>query len=278
MKSRLNYSTWKTNNQAILEDLSDKKVMIPYSGGKDSSVVLYLIQKAAEEFDFNYEAHGVFFPAHVYSDRDVKKIDSYWHKKNVSIIWHKVPVSDECLAEALKKGQSPCLTCIQMKKKILVSKLNRMISDWNSIVIIMSYSLWDLVSATLEHISRATFSDKSYSNSLQGKSSDERFIETAQRFYPLLKLKQGPTIYKPLIKYNDQEIQNFISANSIPLTTTSCSYKEFRPKRIFATYYEKTDLFFDYSKVLDFSKKVLNLPDISYYEEIDMEKYMTTVI
>ncbi len=278
MKSCLNYSSWKTHNQAILKDLSDKKVMVPYSGGKDSSVVLYLIQKAAEEFDFTYEAHGVFFPANVYSAEDVKKIDSYWHKRNVSILWHKAPVSDEYLAEALKKGQSPCLTCIQMKKKILASQLNRTISDWNSTVIIMSYSLWDLVSATLEHISKATFSDKDYSSSLQQKSSDERFIETAQRFYPLLKLKGGPTIYKPLIKYNDQEIKNFILENSIPLTTTSCSYKEFRPKRIFATYYEKTDLFFDYSKVLDFSKKVLDLPEISYYEEIGMEKYIAKVI
>jgi len=255
MKSRLNYSTWKTSNQAILEDLTDKKVMVSYSGGKDSSVALYLIQKAAEEFDFSYEAHGVLFPANVYSAEDVKKIDSYWHKRNVNIIWHKVPVSDECLAEALKDRQSPCLTCTQTKKKILVSQLNRMISDWNSIVIIMSYSLWDLVSATLEHISGAIFSDESYSSSLQGKSSDERFIEIAQRFYPLLKIKGGPTIYKPLIKYNDQDIHNFISKNSIPLTTTPCSYKEFRPKRTFATYYEKSDLFFDYSKVLDFAKK-----------------------
>jgi len=113
MKSRLNYSTWKTSNQAILEDLTDKKVMVSYSGGKDSSVALYLIQKAAEEFDFSYEAHGVLFPANVYSAEDVKKIDSYWHKRNVNIIWHKVPVSDECLAEALKDRQSPCLTCTQ---------------------------------------------------------------------------------------------------------------------------------------------------------------------
>ena len=157
------------------------------------------------------------------------------------------------------------------EKKILVSHLNRMISDWNSIVIIMSYSLWDLVSATLEHISRSIFSDNSYSNSLREKSSDERFIETAQRFYPLLKIKGGPTIYKPLIKCNDQDIHHYISEKRIPLTTTTCTYREFRPKRIFATYYEKTDSFFDYSKALDFSKKALNLPDISYYEEIDME-------
>ena len=278
MKSRLNYSSWKEYNQAILQDLSDKKVIVPYSGGKDSSVVLYLIQKAAEEFNFNYETHGVFFPAEVYSAADVKKIDSYWHKRNVNIIWHKVSASDECLAEALKKGQSPCSTCIHMKKQTLRSRVNRAISDWNSTVIVMSYSLWDLVSATLEHISSATFSDKSYPSPLKKIKTVERSIETGQRFYPLLKVKEGPIIYKPLIKYNDQEIINFISKNNIPLTTTSCKYKEFRPKRIFSDYYEKTDLSFDYSKVLDFAKNALNLPDISYYEEIDMERYITMVI
>ena len=249
-----------------------------YSGGKDSSVALYLIQKAAEEFDFSYEAHGVLFPTHVYSAGNLKKIDSYWHKRNVSIIWHKVPVSDECLAEAVKNGRSPCLTCIKMKKQILISQLIPMISDWNSIVIVMSYSLWDLVSATLEHISKATFSDNDSSNSSKKNSDNERFIETAQRFYPLLKIKSGPTIYKPLIEYNDQDIRKFISENSIPLTTTSCRYKEFRPKRIFETYYEKTDLFFDYSKVLDFAKRVLTLPNISYYQELNMEEYMTKII
>ena len=278
MKYNLNYSAWKTANQEILKGLSDKKVLVSYSGGKDSSVVLYLIQKAAEEFNFSYEAHGVFFPAHVYSDADLKKIDSYWDKRNVNINWHQVSVSDECLDEALKNGQSPCLTCTQTKKKILISHLNRVISDWNSIVIVMSYSLWDLVSAMLEHISGAIFSDKSCSGSLQGKSPDERFVETAQRFYPLLKIKRGPTIYKPLIQYNDQDINYFIAENGIPLTTISCNYREFRPKRIFATYYQKTDLFFDYSKVLDFSKKTLKLPDISYYEEIDLEEYMKRVI
>ena len=278
MKSHLNYSDWKTTNRAILEKFSDKRVMMPFSGGKDSSVVLFLIQKAAEEFDFSCEVHGVLFPSRVYSAEALKKIDFYWCKRNTKIVWHKAPVSDECLAEALKGGQTPCLTCIQMKKSVLQSQFKTMISDWSSIVIIMSYSLWDLVSATLEHISRSTFSDERYLCSLREKDSDDRFIETAQRFYPLLKIKGGPTIYKPLIKYNDQEIENFISENSIPLTTTSCHYKEFRPKRIFATYYEKADLFFDYSKVFDFATKKLNLPDISFYEKIDMEQYLTAII
>ena len=128
-----NYSDWKTTNRAILEKFSDKRVMIPFSGGKDSSVVLFLIQKAAEEFDFSCEVHGVLFPSRVYSAEALKKIDSYWCKRNTKIVWHKAPVSDECLAEALKGGQTPCLTCIQMKKSVLQSQFKTMISDWSSI-------------------------------------------------------------------------------------------------------------------------------------------------
>jgi len=37
-------------------------------------------------------------------------------------------------------------------------------------------------------------------------------------------------------------------------------------------------LHFEYSKVLEFAKKALNLPEISYYTEISMEEYLTKII
>lgn len=278
MDSYLNYSVWKKDNQTILKSLTDKKIILSYSGGKDSSVTLFLIQKAAKEFGFNFETHAAVFPQYVYSEEDMKRLDAYWRERNVGIEWHDVPATDEHLAEALNEGMNPCLVCGQMKKKILVSHLKNNISDWKSLVIIMSYSLWDLVSATIEHISGAIFPDQNYSSSLKGKSPEERFIETSQRLYPLLKLKGGLTVYKPLIRYNDQDIKNFISENRIPLTTTACKYREFRPKRLFATYYEKMDLYFDYAKVFGFVKDTLDLPEVSYYEKTGMEEYLTRII
>lgn len=278
MKSCLTYSLWKKDHWSILEELSNKKIIIPFSGGKDSSVVLSLIQKASEEIDINFEAHGAIFPTRVFSKKDIKSIDAYWKQKNVHIHWHESEVSEDCLTEAVDEGRSPCLTCIHTKKKVLMSYLQKAISDWQSVAIVMSYSLWDLVSAMLEYITQSTFHDEKYSKTFQDKNPERRFFETAQRFYPLLNIKTGPTIYKPLIKANDQDIRSYIQENKIPLTTIPCTYKDFRPKRILAAYYEKSELYFDYNKLFDFSKKVLGLPDKSYYEKIETKEFMTGVL
>jgi len=150
--------------------------------------------------------------------------------------------------------------------------------DLETLVLIMGYTLWDLVSATIEHILSTIYFNSNYSVSVQGKDSEERFIETSQRFYPLLKLKEGLTIFKPLIRYNDQDILKVISENNISILTTSCKYEEFRPKRLFANYHEKMELYFEFSKVFEFAKKALNLPEISYYEDIREEEYLTKII
>ena len=278
LRTNLSYSIWKKDNVDILNNLIGKKIILSYSGGKDSSVTLFLMQKAAKEFGFDFETHAAVYPQHVYSKKDMKALNAYWHERDMRVEWHDVPATDAHLTKALEEGVSPCWVCGQMKKKILVSHLKDKISDWESLVIIMSYSLWDLVSATIEHISSAIFTDdKSYS-SLKGKTSEERFIETSQRFYPILNLKGGLTIYKPLIKYNDQDIFNFIAENRIPVTTTECKYRDFRPKRLLSNYYEKMELYFNYDNVLGFVKDTLNIPRMSYYEKRDLKEYLTSII
>ena len=278
MTSRLNYSIWKKDNKPILSSLTDKKVYMTYSGGKDSSVCLHFIQRAVKEFGFDFEAHAAIFPHHIFRDVEKQKLDSYWRARGISITWHKVPETDEYLDNALYQGSNPCLICNHTKKKLLINYFKELTPDLEALVIIMSYSLWDLVSATIEHILSAIYFNTNWSVPVRGKGTEERFIETSQRFYPSLKLKEGLTIFKPLIRYNDQDILKVISDNKIPLLTTSCKYKEYRPKRLFGTYYEKMGLYFEYSKVFEFANKALNLPEISYYNNISMEEYLTKII
>ena len=142
----------------------------------------------------------------------------------------------------------------------------------------MSYSLWDLVSATIEHILGAHYSSDENTAPFQKKNSEERFLGTFQRFYPLLRLKNGLTVFNPLIRYNDEEINNVISEKKIPLTTTSCRYREYRPKRLFAEYYKRSGLRFEFDKVFDFAKKSLNLPEISYFENLETETYVKKML
>lgn len=278
MYERLSYSIWKKDHKSILETFSDKKVIVPFSGGKDSSVILHLIQKAAADFNFIFETHAALFPHHVFTEVDITRLVHYWNNRGVDITWHEVPVPEEHLARAVEDGDNPCLICMRTKKASLMNNFKQSNSQWKDLVVIMSYSLWDIVSATVEHILGTHYSHDEDTVPVQKKNSEERFLGTFQRFYPLLKLENGLMVFKPLIRYNDQEIKNVVSEKRIPLTTTSCRYRKYRPKRLFAEYYERSGLCFEFDKVFDFAKKSLNLPAISYFENLETETYVKKML
>jgi tRNA(Ile)-lysidine synthase TilS/MesJ len=278
MNEGLTYSSWKIEHRRILEALPGKQIIVTYSGGKDSSVILHYMIQAAKEFDFHFETHGAEYPEHVFTGPDKHLLDGYWGERGVSIMWHAVSESEEKLNSALAEGINPCLVCNRVKKSVLFEYFERSATDWEPLVLVMGYSLWDLISATLEHILTARLSYPDESPSARFKPTEERFIETSQRFYPILKLNGGPSIFKPLIMYNDQDILDVVSRHAIPLTHTICKYKDFRPKRLFAEYYYRSALQFDYQKAFEFAKSVLDLPEPSYYENVDRKQYLKRMI
>lgn len=278
MNLRIEYSKWKNEHQSILKTLINKKTIVTFSGGKDSSVTLFLIEKASKEFGFNFEIHAALFPQKVFGDTTKINIEQFWQSRGININWHEIQESDNVLQDVISHNIDPCLMCGQIKKQAMVQYVKESIKDFSTLVIVMGYSLWDLVSSTIEHILNAYYSNSEYSNKITKKDYNERFIETSQRFYPFIKLKEGLSIFKPLIYYNDQEIMNFVTEKNIPVCTMQCKYHDFRPKRAFAKYYQKVDLHFDYHKVLQFAENYLNLPNISFFEEIDMKEYLHKVI
>jgi tRNA(Ile)-lysidine synthase TilS/MesJ len=277
MTGCLNYPAWRNEHKGILKDLKDKRVLITYSGGKDSSIMLHFLQQASDEFGFNFETHAVPFPTHVLTDTEIKRLDQYWQKRGLSIIWHPVGVSDDALLDALNQHIIPCTVCNQTKKEILLKFFRENTMALDQLVIVVNYSLWDIVSATVEHIVGGLYKDPASSNMLKGKNPEERFIETSQRFYPMLTINRGLSVFKPLIKYNDQDIEAAVQENQIPVTRPMCRFHEHRPKRWFAKYYHAMNMRFDYDSVLAFAKESLHLPDISYFEKIDLKNYLSSV-
>jgi len=278
MHSKLEYQTWENEHKTILPNLNKHRTIMTFSGGKDSSVILYLMQQASKNFEFEFETHAACFPHDVLIDEERETIDAYWKKKGVAIVWHELSESDDQLDEALNRGIDPCLICNRIKKNYLMTHFKSSIPDWSSLVIIMSYSLWDLVSSTIENILNVRYTTPEHSKGFKEKDYFERFMETSQRFYPYIKLNGGFSIFKPLIKYNDQEIKNFLSEKKIPVFSRQCKYHSFRPKRLFSGYFEKMDLHFDFGKVMGFAKNALNLPEMSYYQEVKMEEYLSKMI
>ena len=270
MCSDLNYSHWKMENKQLLESFCDKNIIMLFSGGKDSSVALDLITMAKEEFGFDFTAHSATFPNHRYTDTEKIRIESYWFKRGVEITWYDTEEKDDRLVDS----ENPCLSCQELRKNLLNSILARSIEDWDSLVLIVNYSLWDIVSYSLEHLLTDIYSNPDQRISIE---KNKRFRETSQRFYPFLTMKEGYQIFRPLVKYNNDDIRKVIIRKNLPILSIPCNFKDFRPKRILEKYFEKMGLRFDYHQLMRFAKKSLNLPDMSSFTAIVKEDYLTNI-
>jgi tRNA(Ile)-lysidine synthase TilS/MesJ len=275
MKSNLNYETWVNDNREYLEVFRDRQVFVTYTGGKDASVILHFLIQAKSEFDFEFETHAAMFPVHVYPSGERQKLDSYWKDRGIEITWHSLGISDSAFAVAKQEGRNPCEVCHSTKRNYFLEYLNRTVTDWNSLVVIIGYTLWDIVSYSLEYLLGSVYADRD--TLFQGKSIKDRYFQTSQRFYPMLKMKEGYFVLKPLLKYNDQDILRVIQENQIPVQATECIYKEYRPKRLYADLYKKMDLYFDYDKVMKFAQESLDLEEPSTYTRFDKEEFITSI-
>jgi tRNA(Ile)-lysidine synthase TilS/MesJ len=152
--------------------------------------------------------------------------------------------------------------------------LNKVLDDtvehWGSLVLVVSFTLWDIVSYSLEHVVAGFCFNSQEGDHLREK----RWRETAQRFYPVLKMKEGYTVFRPMLRFNETDIIAKVQNDGIPLISIPCKYKDFRPKRSLQKYYEQMGLGFDYDRLLEFAKNTLGLPEISAYATLEKQAYL----
>ena len=268
MNKIITYEVWREADRRILEGLPGKRLFVMYSGGKDSSLCMDFMLRAAGDFGFGLEAHAGAFPLHRYGDEEKKRLGDYWEERGSRIVWHDIGVSDEDLASS----QNPCLSCQKARKKVLSAVLARSTQDWTKLVLVPSFTLWDIVGYSIEHVLGNLYGAQEGS-----QKKDERFFEIAQRFYPVIKMKEGYTVYRPLIKYNGPDVSSTIEQKGIPLLSVPCRFKEHRPKRVLEAYYTRMGLRFDYDKVFRFAQTSLGLPRSRDYESLDREEYLKKI-
>jgi tRNA(Ile)-lysidine synthase TilS/MesJ len=275
---RLNYLNWRNEHKSILETFPNKKVLMLYTGGKDSSIILHFLLLAGKEFGFEFDTIAATYPNHVFQDIEIRELDAYWRSKNVDIQWHNLNTSDSFLSDAETDGKNPCYVCHKIKRNYLLTLLQGIEQHHKDIVVILSFTLWDLVSYTIEYLVGGIYSPNSNNENHNEKSPEQRFIETSQRFYPVIHLKDGLTIFKPLLKYNDNEISRIVSEEKIPLSHAVCTYKRFTPKRILSDYYYQINADYDYDNVLKYAKSSLKLNEIAYYTDLAKDDFIKNVL
>lgn len=270
MTEILEYANWRDEYRDILKSFGNKLILFSFSGGKDSSLALDFLLKAKKEFHFNFETHAGAFPVHRYTNEEKERIGDYWKKRGIDIFWHDFIETDELIRETV----NPCHSCQSIRKELLKNFVINNISDLENLVLIVCFSLWDIVGYSLEHILGEIFS---YSNTNEKDGPSKRFIETSQRYYPYLKMNEGYSMFRPLIKYNGCDILYTVKENNIPILSIPCEFKDYRPKRILDAYYTKMGLRFDYERVFEFAKKNLGIPDASSYTTIKKEIYLKEI-
>lgn len=266
----IDYNNFRRVHETVLHRFKDKRIYLLFSGGKDSSVCAHLLLEAGREFDFTFEAHAGAFPGHRYTASEKDRISTYWQQRGLPILWHDVGQDDACLVGST----NPCVSCQEIRRKKLNAVLRETVEDWSNLVLVVSYTLWDVVSYATEHLLTGIFRKR---DQRSAQDPDKRFIETSQRFYPYLQMREGYAVFRPLIQYNGCDVVETVRKRGIPVLGAPCNYKDFRPKRILERYYEKMGLRFDYDEVFRFSREFMGIPDMGAYTDMEKEKYLTKI-
>ncbi len=280
MSQKLNFKRWLNDNKEFLAQFSGKTLFILYSGGKDCTLILDYLLEAQEEFHFSCEVHAGKYPCHIFTESEIEKLDSYWKGRQVNIHWHKIADNDDDFDVAINKGINPCTVCHEKKRSYMSNFIASKYERLDNLIIVVSFTLWDIVSYSLENLLFNIFSDNPDRDSKYFGSANtiqDRYFQTSQRFYPYIHIKNSFSVYRPFIRYNEQEIADAIKKTTLPLSTGTCLYKSSRPKRIFSECYEKMNLSFDYKRVMSFGRAALELRDLSDYKDLDMKQYLANI-
>jgi tRNA(Ile)-lysidine synthase TilS/MesJ len=259
--------TWEKQNAGYLARCTGKKVLVTYSGGKDSSVCVHLLHGVAEKYGFEVEAHLYAFPRHLYNPAYRAAVTGYWEAHGVPFGYHEPSPTDPDILGL----SDPCLLCQKTRKQALALLFPRLGIPLPKLVLVSGHSLWDLAGYALEHLINHELGEQKPQNA---KHAHDRFLEISQRFYPYLEMKEGYAVYRPMHFLNQEEIRLLLRESGAPPEDAACQFAVNRPKKFLGKYFEKFGIEFSYEGVTAFAKKHLALEGKSFTENLDKEEFL----
>ena len=261
------FQKWETHNRDYLNACQKKRLIVTFSGGKDSSACLFLLHKAKDRYNYDLEAHLYAYPRHIYEESFKEDLLSFWGKQGVRLFFHPSEEDDSLL----EHQENPCIPCRGIRKKALFrlwSSAEKSVSD---LVIVTGHSLWDLAGYVLEIFIARELADHSHH---ENPDSAEKFIEISQRFYPFIPMREGYTVFRPMLCLNQKEIEHILETEALPAMATPCIYSRFRPKKVLGNYFQTFDCRFSYKKIIEFAQKRIGISDTSKIKYLSQKEYL----
>jgi len=262
------FQKWEIHNRDYLNACREKRLIITFSGGKDSSACLFLLHKAKDRYNYNLEAHLYAYPRHIYEEDFKEVLLSFWRKHGVKLFFHPSEEDDSLL----EYQENPCITCQGIRKKALFRLWSSTEKSMSNLVIVSGHSLWDLAGYVLEIFIARELADYSHH---ENPVSAERFIEISQRFYPFISMREGYAVFRPMLCLDQKEIEYILEAEALPVLDTSCRYSRFRPKKVLANYFQTFDCQFSYKKIIELAQKKIGISDTSKVKYLSQKEYLS---
>jgi tRNA(Ile)-lysidine synthase TilS/MesJ len=261
------FELWEKRNAPYLDGFQGKKLLIAFSGGKDSVVCVHLLNRLREKYGYEVEAHLYTCPRHLYPPAYRAAIAEYLASRAVPFLLHE---ADPAVPD-VREIPDPCRACQMARKQGIHRILPTLGLPPSKLVVVSGHSLWDLAGYAVEHLVDGELAEQGERGAAKAA---ERFLEISQRFHPFLAMKEGYAVYRPMHFLNQAEIRSFLADAGDPPQVPRCEFSTRRPKKILAGYFEQFGLEFSYDRVMEFAKRHLQLGDRADVEKLDRDEFL----
>lgn len=255
-------------NREQLEACRGKLLAVTFSGGRDSSACLALLNDLKARFNLRVRAFVYAFPNHRYSGGYLRKLCAYWASRGVGLTVRKPDEPDRILEDS----STPCRVCQKVRKRALASLFTFTDESPERIVIVSGHSLWDLAAYAVNRlVANRLATDSTYDE----VADEQRLVEISQRFHPFLRMPEGYCVFRPMVHLNQNAIELVCRDRGLPVLPVSCKYTGQRPKQLLSAYFRQLGFQFTYESVLRFAQTFVGLADSHTVLDMGKEEYLS---
>lgn len=250
------------------ESFKNKFIVFCWSGGKDSTALLFLLSHVIKKKSLALNVVLVPFPNAVFDYKGLDETLQYWKNLGIEVMVLQHKYLDPNNVPYLKM----CTECKKVRRLVLEQYFLD-VADLKNTSIITGHNLWDLAAYLVEMMLSQLVNNPK--NNM--KTKEERYLEVMNKFLPCYHHSVGPTIIRPFITFSDFDIDSVIKTYDIPdpfpFISQPCPWLEQR-KRMLHKYFKTMKLDFSSEKIMEFVRESFRFPTKEDFSKLPFLTYI----